>query len=145
MQRQLGLSLLESLICLALLSFAVLGLFGLQARMLASATDAQQRVIAAGLVDRLLSYALVDPANAHCYVRPAPTTPPCVSSVAIAAVAQWEADVAQLSEGLGTSELMTVPAGGSYIGANRQLSAQVQWRGKSGVEMHNVKAVTDVR
>jgi type IV pilus assembly protein PilV len=145
-KRLQGLSLIEALISLMLLSFAVLGLVGLQARMLAYTTDAQQRVVAAGLVDLLLSHAAVDPKNANCYVRPVPPgAPACSSAAATAAVDQWLQDVSQLSEGQGFCELITVPMGGSsFTGTNQQMRARVLWRGRSG-EMHRAEGATDVR
>jgi type IV pilus assembly protein PilV len=141
-----GLSLIEALISLVLLSFAVIGLVGLQARMLAYTTDAQQRIVAAGLVDRLLTHAAVDPRNAHCYVRPVPAGgPACTSAAATTAVDQWLQDVSQLSEGQGVAELITLPmAGGGLTGINQQMRASVRWRGRSG-EMHRAEAATDVR
>jgi type IV pilus assembly protein PilV len=140
---QRGLSLLEALIALVILAFGILGMVGLHARLLAASTDAQHRVLAVGLADRLLSHAVVDPAHAACYAVPAAVA--CPSAAAASAAAQWQLDVAALPEGAASAALITVPMTGSaYTGANQQLSVLVQWQGKTG-ELHRVEATTDVR
>lgn len=140
---QRGLTLLEALIALVILAFGVLGIVGLQARLLAASTDAQNRVLAVGLADRLLSHAVVDPAHAACYA--VSVAAPCPSATAASAAAQWRLDVAELPEGAASAALVTVPmAGSSYTGANQQLRVLVHWKGKTG-EPHLVEATTDVR
>jgi type IV pilus assembly protein PilV len=141
---QRGLTLLEALVALVILAFSMLGLVGMQARLLGASTDAQHRVLAAALADRLLSHAVVDPTHAACYVLPAPP-PDCSSAMASAIAAQWQADVAQLPDGAASAALLTLPmAGGAFTGSQQQLRVQLQWTGKSGTP-HRVEATTDVR
>jgi type IV pilus assembly protein PilV len=142
--RQRGLSLLEALIALVILAFGLLGFAGMQVRMLSASTDTQWRLQATALADRLLSHAIVDSANAGCYLVPTQGT--CSSTQAQAAREQWLVDVAALPEGAASAAFVTVPMGGtSYAGSNQQMRVRIQWQGKIDGAMHVVEATTDVR
>lgn len=138
-----GVTLIEVLVAVLVFSLAMLGLARLQARMVTGATDAQQRVIAAGLVDRLLSHALIDPANARCYEVPAAPPPGCTSAAASDTVALWRDDVADLPGSVATSTLITLPDG-THSGPDKQLKVRLTWLG-AGRDEHAVEAITDVR
>lgn len=143
---QRGITLLESLVALLILSFGVLGMVGLQARLLKDSTSARNRVIAAGLADRLLGHALVDPQLASCYTEPesnCPSTP--AGTVARQTVQDWLQDVAHLPDATAESVLVTVPGGGVPTGTLQQLRVRLQWRGPGDESPHQVEAITDVR
>jgi type IV pilus assembly protein PilV len=141
---QRGLSLIESLVSLLIVSIGLVGLAGLQARLLKSSTDAQFRVVAAGLADRQLSMALVDATHAACYTYTVPSqVPVACPTTATAATAVWLADVAKLPSGAASAALVTV--GGSGAGTNQQLRVQIRWAGKSESDIHQFEATTDVR
>jgi type IV pilus assembly protein PilV len=139
---QRGLTLLEALIALLVMAVGMLGAVGLHMRMMSATTDAQYRVQATALVDRLLSYAVVDVANAACYAAPHATT--CTDAAAANALAQWRLDVAALPQHAASAALVTVP-GSTFAGSNQQLRVRVQWQGKLDAEPHWVEATTDVR
>lgn len=139
-----GLSLIESLVSLLIVSVGMLGLVGLQARLAQSSSDAQFRVVAAGLADRQLSMALVDPSNAACYTVPAQGAgcPPA----ALVATQAWIADVQRLPSASASASLVTI-AGGvpGATGTNRQLRVRIQWVGRAASDVHQLEATTDVR
>lgn len=145
-RRHRGITLLESLVALMILSFGVLGMVGLQARLLKASTDASNRVIAAGLVDYLLSHALINPQLASCYTEPVSN---CLSTPAAAAARQsvqdWLQDVAQLPDATAESILLTVPGDGVPTGTLQQLRVRLQWRGQGDEALRQVEAITDVR
>jgi type IV pilus assembly protein PilV len=143
---QRGISLIESLVAMMILSFGILGLVGLQARLLKASTDAKHRVVAAGLADRLLSHALVDPQHASCYTEPVVTCPATPAGEAARQIVEvWLQDLTQLPSATAESELMTVPGAGGAAGAQQQLRVRVQWQGKGDEAVRQVEAITDVR
>lgn len=68
-QRQRGLSLIESLISLLVLGLGIMGLAGVQTRLLVESRTANQRAVAIGLIDDLTNKILLnrDAANAGNY------------------------------------------------------------------------------
>jgi type IV pilus assembly protein PilV len=145
-RRQRGVTLLDALIAIVLLAFGLLGLVGLQARLLKAGTDAQYRIVAAALADRLLGMALVDAANVACYTLPANPPPTCGSVTAFNARAQWERDLDVLPAAAATVELTTVTgASASSIGTQKQLHVQIQWTSKEDGRTRSLEAYTDVR
>jgi type IV pilus assembly protein PilV len=142
-RRQRGVTLLDALIAIALLAFGMLGLVGLQARLLKAGTDAQYRITAAGLADRLLGMALVDATNAVCYTLPASPPPSCSSLSANNARAQWERDLDSLPAAAATVELTTVA--GAATGSQHQLRVQIEWTSKEDGRTRSLEAYTDVR
>jgi type IV pilus assembly protein PilV len=144
-RRQRGVTLLDALIAIVLLAFGMLGLVGLQARLLKAGSDAQYRIVAAALADRLLGMALVDAANAVCYTLPADTTLTCGSHTASNARAQWELDLDVLPAAAATVELTTVSSASAPTGTLRQLRVQIRWTSKEDGRTRSLEAYTDVR
>jgi type IV pilus assembly protein PilV len=140
-RRQRGVTLLDALIAIVLLAFGMLGLVGLQARLLKAGTDAQWRITAAGLADRLLGMALVDAANAACYTLPAGAG--CTSAAAANARTQWQSDLGVLPAAVATAELTTVA--GASTGSQRQLRVLLQWTSREDGRTRSLEAYTDVR
>ena len=65
-----GVSLIDALIAIAILSFGLVGMTRMQGRMVTASTDAQLRTTAVQMADELLNTVLVDTTNAACYTLP---------------------------------------------------------------------------
>lgn len=83
-----GVSLVEALVAIAILSFGLIGLMRMQTRMVSAGTESLQRGTAAQLADELLSLAHVDNDNVTCYTLPATGT--CGSAAAAARRSDWD-------------------------------------------------------
>jgi Tfp pilus assembly protein PilV len=68
-RRARGVTLIDALIALVILSFGLIGMTRLQTRALSQATESQERLRAAVLVDQMLSSVIVDAGNRDCYRR----------------------------------------------------------------------------
>ncbi len=138
-----GLGLLDAMIALAILSFGLLALTGLQSRTIARGTEAQSRLLASQFNDELLSRVLVDVANASCYTLPQVGN--CASASALASTAAWATSVAAaLPPPVSTSSTLDAASG--------QLSVLITWTTKdreAGSMASDITrqqlAVTDVR
>lgn len=135
-----GVSLIDALVALLILSFGMLAMTRFQARVFAQGSEAQNRLRATRLADELLDLALIDsPANATCYTLPAPGT--CPSPAALVITEKWRA-AATGSLPLSTAPTATLAAG--------QLTVSMRWTGRvvaDGVpaEIHQITRSTDVR
>lgn len=131
---QHGFGLFEAMIALVILSFGLLGMTRLQARMVAGTTEAQQRLAAQQLVDELLARALIDTANSACYTLPASGS--CGSTAARTGTNTWGTDVgAALPDGAATSTL----------NVNGRLVVAVTWTGRESGATRTLEVTTDVR
>ena len=138
-----GLGLLDAMIALAILTFGLLALTGLQGRTIARGTEAQSRLLASPFNDELLSRVLVDVANARCYTLPQVGN--CSSPSALASTAAWASSVtAALPPPVSMSSTLDVASG--------QLSVLITWTTKDrdvGSTASDITrrqlAVTDVR
>lgn len=141
---QRGLSLIDALVALLILSLGMVALTGYQARVLAQGSDAQNRLLATRLADELLDLALIDPgANAVCYTLPAPAT--CPSAAALNAASQWLKHVNDSGLPLATGFSPT-----ATLSPNGRLTVNLKWRGRIvaqgvGSEDHEITRSTDVR
>lgn len=134
-RRQRGISMLDALIALALLSFGLLGLTRLQARALAQGSESGARQVAAQYADELLSAVIVDNANFACYTLPQRGS--CTSAVAATSTQQWLTRLqAALPEGA---------ASAVYDSGNQRITVTLRWRGKESDETRTVEVTTDVR
>jgi type IV pilus assembly protein PilV len=132
---QRGLGLLDALIAMALLAFGLLGLAGLQARLVQQTTESQQRATANQLGNELLHTALVDsPANVGCYTLPASGS--CGNSTVRARTNDWGTRVAAALPG-------TVTA--TSVAAGTRLTVTIGWTGKASDEPRSLTLVSDVQ
>lgn len=133
--RSRGVTLIDSLIALAILAFGMLGMTRLQTRALAQGTEAQARLTAVQFVDELLSSALIDAANHDCYTLPAAGT--CGSATA----RTFTNDLKTRAEG-------ALPGGAitsTYTAASGQIYVRFTWTGKESGETRVQEGTTDVR
>lgn len=140
--RARGVSLLDALIALLVLSFGMLAMTRFQARVMVHGSEAQNRLVAIRLADELLDLAVMDAgANADCYTLPASGT--CPSTDARSATTQWAAVVK--ASGLPLTVDPTVA-----LAANGQLTVSMSWQGRvvaegATAETQRLLRTTDVR
>jgi type IV pilus assembly protein PilV len=136
-RRQGGVTLIDALIAIAILSFGLVGLSRMQGRMVASATDAQLRSTAVMMADELLNTVLVDNVNAACYTLPA--TGACASATATAAADDWNARLTTaVLPGL-TTKTVTLDA------ATGRMTVSIGWKAHGLTDDRLLNVVTDVR
>ena len=135
---QRGVGLIDALIALAILAFGMLGMTKFQANLVAQGTDAQARIVATQLADRLLNLAIVDPSNAGCYTLPVPTT--CASASAKAKTTEWNADVTKPGALPGTAT-----AASALVEGDTQLEVKIGWNSRDGSLPRLLTVRTDVR
>ena len=132
-----GIGLIDALIALAILSFGLLALTRMQTRLVAQATEAQERITAVQRGDELLSTMLADdPLNANCYTLPAAGVCPAAGANARARTDAWALATAAALPG-------TVNAG-TVLVADR-MTLTITWTGKETQETRTHVAITDVR
>jgi type IV pilus assembly protein PilV len=133
---QRGVSLIDALIAIAILSFGLIGVTRMQGRMVTSATDAQLRTTAVQLADELLNTVLVDNANAACYTLPQTGT--CNSTAATARTTDWSARVGAALPGTVT-RTVTLDA------ATGRMTVGIGWVARDSADPRLLNVVTDVR
>ncbi|MBN8509118.1 MAG: pilus assembly protein PilV [Burkholderiales bacterium] len=133
--RRRGFGLIDGLIALVILSFGLLGMSRLQARMVAQATETQSRATAMQFAEELLSLALVDVANAACYTLPQAGV--CNSVVAQGQANDWH-DRA-------TATLPGSPTAEAALGVDGRMTVTLTWTGRESQDTHSLVAVSDVR
>lgn len=129
-----GFGLIEAMIALLILSLGLLTMTQLQARMVASSTESQQRMVAQQFADELLARALIDTGNRNCYTLPASGT--CGDSGARAATNSW-----------GTAVAAGLPSGSgaAAIDVNLRMQVTISWTGKESGASRSLVVTTDVR
>ncbi|MCU0964256.1 MAG: pilus assembly protein PilV [Burkholderiaceae bacterium] len=121
---------------MAILAFGLLGMTRLQTRMVAQATETQNRMTAMQLSDELLNTALVDTANAACYT--VPQVGACAKAAAQARGTDWETRAKAALPG-------TPTAGATLDVGSGRMTVTLTWTGKESQETRTLVAVTDVR
>jgi type IV pilus assembly protein PilV len=136
-RRTRGFGLIDAMIALAILSFGLLAMTGMQSRMVAGATEAQSRLVAQEYSDELIATVLVDTANAACYTKPAAGT--CGSATATARTTDWAARAASapLLNGVTTGAVLNAGTG--------RFTVTINWTGKESGTTRTLEAATDVR
>jgi type IV pilus assembly protein PilV len=129
-----GISLIDALIALALLSFGLLALTRMQGRMTGQATDALSRSTANQLADELVSRAWVDPTQLGCYTLPASGS--CGSAAARAMTNEWRDRV---------SQSLPAPVSASVTAVGTRLTVTLRWMPRDGDEENELQTVTDVQ
>jgi type IV pilus assembly protein PilV len=135
-RRERGVSLIDALIAIAILSFGLIGMTRMQGRMVTSATDAQLRTTAVGLADELLNTMLVDNGNANCYTLP--QTGACSSAAAVARANDWAARVSATMPG-------TVTRGVTIDAATGRMTVSIGWTARDSSDPRLLSVVSDVR
>jgi type IV pilus assembly protein PilV len=144
-----GVGLLDALIAMTILTFGILGMTRLQARMVSQGSETQSRMAAARLADELLNSALVDPANATCYTVPYAVPadfpgPPVKPWLACGK--QTDKDRTAAWAARSVAELPGTPTAGAVLdGITGRLTVTLTWTGKESQEPRTLVAVTDVR
>ena len=131
-----GVSLIDALIAIAILSFGLIGMTRMQGRMVTSATDAQLRTTAVQFADELLNTVLVDNANAACYTLPQAGV--CNSAAATARTTDWSARVGAALPGTAT-RTVTLDA------ATGRLTVSIGWVARDNADPRLLSVVTDGR
>ena len=134
--RQRGISMIDALIAIAVLSFGLIGMTRMQGRMVTASTDAQLRTTAVQLADELLNTVLVDTVNAACYTLPQAGA--CSSSAATARTTDWSTRV-------GTAMPGSVSKAVTYNAANGQMTVSIGWTARDSSDARLMNVVTDVR
>lgn len=132
---QRGVALIDGLAGLAVLSFGVLGIGSMQARLLDAGLETQSRLAAVRQADELVSLALVDPAQGACYEVPVRSGNACEDANARAAAAAWRERA---------TAALPAPADAQALYDGTQLVVTLRWTGKRR-DAHQLTAVTDVR
>ena len=141
-RRQLGSSLLEGLIAIAIFSVGVLGLVGMQARMLQHSGDSKYRADAADLANQIIGQMWADRANLAAYSHygtgGAGTCSPGGAPSANATVTSWTAAVQNALPG--------APANNQQIsvGPNNAVTVTVCWKGPADTASHNYVASAQI-
>lgn len=140
-RHQRGISLIDGLIAIAILSFGLIGLTRMQGRMVTAATDAQFRTTAIQLADEILNTARVDNTNAACYTLPAEGT--CASATASNTTAAWATRVAESLPG-DAEPTVTLETTGATPG---WMTVSISWRPRDLLETERrvLTVRTDVR
>jgi type IV pilus assembly protein PilV len=133
---QHGVSLIDALIAIVILSFGLIGMTRMQGRMVSSATDAQMRTTAVQMADELLNTVLVDAANAACYT--VPQSGACGSTAASGRAADWASRVSTAMPG---SVTRTV----TLDNATGRMTVSIGWTGRDASDPRLMNVVTDVR
>lgn len=128
-----GFGLIDGLIALAILAFGMLALTRFQTRLVAQASEAQERLTAVVQGDELLSTVLVDTLNRDCYTIPAVGV--CGSAAAASAVEVWVAKVAATMPGTVTTENLL---------AGDLMTLTITWTGKDSQDTRTHRVITDV-
>lgn len=134
--RQRGISLIDAMIAIAILSFGLIGMTRMQGRMVSSATDAQLRTTAMQLADELLSTVLVDTTNAACYTLPQDGA--CASVAATARTTDWSSRVSATMPGSVTKAVTLDVATG-------RMTVSIGWTARESSDPRLLNVVTDVR
>ncbi len=139
-RRQRGVSLIDALIAIAILSFGLIGMSRMQGRMVSSATDSQLRTAATALADELLNTVLVDNANAACYTLP--QSGACGSAAATARTTAWATKVAGTLPGTVT-KAVALDAGTGRMTVSVGWTSRETYNGAPDERL--IQVVTDVR
>lgn len=133
---QRGFGLFDALIAFSILAFGLLTMTRFQVRLIAQATEAQQRGTATQLADELLNTMLVDAGSATCYTVPAAGA--CANPAAMARAAEWQARaLASLPGATGASSALDL--------ATSRMVVTLTWIGKDSADIRTHQVTSDVR
>ncbi len=135
-----GFVLIEALVSIAIFSFALIGLVGLQSASVAAATDAKYRSEASYLSTQIIGQIWSDRLNIANYNHRTTGTPcqPGGAASTNPAVLDWLAEVAATLPGA-TSSLQTLA-----VGANNTVTVIVCWKRAQDVDYHQQVTVAQI-
>jgi type IV pilus assembly protein PilV len=136
MTRARGFSLIEALIALAIFSFGLLGMAGLQANLINYSQNAQMRAEASFFAEQIIGFAVADPTNAGCYAF----QETCANETASAAATAWRD---QVTSSLPNADTLLPSV--SFTTASGQFDVVIQWRHPSDETTRNYSVTTVVR
>ncbi len=139
-RRDGGFVLIEAMIAIAIFSFAVIGLIGLQSTSVAAATDAKYRSDASYLASQIIGQIWSDRPNIAAYNHMNSGTPCQTSGAATTnpTVLAWLADVSATLPGA-TSGFQAVS-----IGTNNTVTVVVCWKRAQDATYHSQVTVAQV-
>ncbi len=135
-EQQIGSMLIESLIALFILSIGLLGILGLQAKMLSNGNKASERVQASLLTNELIAMATADSANLNCYVVPVSSQVNCNNATSQQFTSNWVSNVTSVLPNA-TSSAVLAANGTTY-------TITIQWKLNHEGSLHNYIAVTSI-
>jgi type IV pilus assembly protein PilV len=127
--RQQGSTLIESLIALTILLFAILGLIGLQANVVRLGSGSQNRMQASLLSQTLAGIISVDSANVGCYALVSASAIACPSNAARALAAAWRTDVLNALPNASEPDVA--------IAADRTVTIRLVWKSTKDLATRN--------
>jgi len=133
---QRGFGLFDAMIAFSILAFGLLTMTRFQFRLIAQATEAQQRGTATQLADELLNTMLVDAGSATCYTLPAAGA--CANPAAMVRASDWQARVmASLPGATGATSTLDP--------ATNRMVVTINWIGKDSADTRTHQVISDVR
>jgi len=139
LKHQKGTTLLEALIALAILSFAILGLMALQTSLLRQTGQSKSRVQATLLAQNLMGLISVNKDQASCYLT---TGASCSSTDASTQMTTWKNEVlAALPNATSTEVLAAMPSSQNpsvVLGSDNSITITLGWKDKSDSAVRNL-------
>jgi type IV pilus assembly protein PilV len=135
---QTGSAIIEGLTAITIFSLGIVGLIGLQARVLENNANSQLRAEASYMTQEIIGLATADFVNAPCYtVNPASTG--CVNAQAAATAQNWAAHVQPALPGATTRQpVVTYAADGTF-------TVTIQWKRENDDTWHNYVTTTNIQ
>jgi len=137
-RHQRGSSLLEGLISIGIFAFGMLGLAGMETKLMQHGMHAQFRAQASYLAEELIGLASADAANVDCYVMTSSGPGACGSAVATAAVTDWRARAVAGFPGAGAA-----PPTVTYA-VDGTLTVTILWQRPHESTQHNYVSITNL-
>lgn len=131
-KKQSGASLIEAMVAGLVFTFGVLGILGLESKLLLQNVRAQQRIQASMLAAKLISTAAADQGNAACYVVPVANQVGCGSATALAFTNAWVTEVGTTFPATGAADPTAT------LNADNTLSVTISWKLRQDASSHSI-------
>jgi Tfp pilus assembly protein PilV len=129
MKRETGSSLIESLIALTILLFAILGFIALQANVLRIGSQSQYRIQASLLGQNIASMISVDSANVGCYALVSTSAVTCSSATSQALAQTWRTEV--------LNSLPNASEPDIAVASDKKVTIKLVWQSPKNPVTHN--------